>query len=83
MQIVIDIPEKLYEECKRMGDVRDILFESIRNGTVLPKGHGRLIDENMIAYTDGVFEDGTAYTVVHPYSIENTPTVIEADKESR
>lgn len=44
MQMVIDISEDLYNECKRLGDKRDTLFEAIRNGTPLPKGHGRLID---------------------------------------
>lgn len=74
MQVVIDIPEKLYEKCKRIGDVQDILFESIRNGIVLPKGHGRLVDENDLSLMtvhmiDGVF-------------VCNAPTIIEADKES-
>ena len=35
MKIVIDIPEALYEECKRLGDKRDTLFEAIRNATPL------------------------------------------------
>ena len=30
MKIVIDIPDELYEECKRLGDSRDTLFEAIR-----------------------------------------------------
>lgn len=44
MQIVIDIPEDLYEECTRLGDSSDILFEAIRKGKILPKEHGSLID---------------------------------------
>lgn len=35
MKIVIDIPEDKYEEYKRIGDSRDILFEAIRKGVVM------------------------------------------------
>ena len=35
MKIIIDIPENLYDECKRLGDKNDILFEAIRNAIVL------------------------------------------------
>ena len=41
-----------------------------------------LIDANTILYSDEVFKDGNVYMVVHPYDIENAPTIIEADKES-
>ena len=52
MQIVIDIPDdttKLIEECIKFDnmidlDVYDIVLNGIKNGTPLPKGHGRLID---------------------------------------
>lgn len=48
MQIVIEIPEELYEKCKRMGDVRDTLYESIRNGIILPEKHGDIIDRGFM-----------------------------------
>ena len=82
MQIVIDIPKIAYDLLKSDETIdwldAENILNSIVEGIVLPKGHGRLIDENMIAYTNGVLEDGTAYTFIHPYSIENTPTIIEA-----
>lgn len=37
MKLIIDISEEKYNEYKRIGDSRDILFEAIRNGTPLPK----------------------------------------------
>lgn len=46
MQIVIDIPEEDYKRMKEQsmfGRV-DVWKQAIRNGTPLPKGHGRLID---------------------------------------
>ena len=55
MQIVIDIPEEEYNECKMQVELmkqEGIIIESLNtalrifvaNGTPLPKGHGRLID---------------------------------------
>lgn len=43
MQIVIDIPEEVY---KRVMDETycGTLYEELKTGTPLPKGHGRLID---------------------------------------
>lgn len=77
MQIVIDIPEDLYEECKRLGDKRDTLFESIRNATPLPKGHGRLIDADK-AYILDVFTlrefDGQ---FIRLKDLDKIPTIIE------
>ena len=50
MQIVIDIPEEEYELCQRFGDTEclDVLMIAVKYGTPLPKGHGRLKDENEI-----------------------------------
>ena len=54
MKLVIDIPE---EEYKMLVNSYQFLFnehtfdnlrESIKNSTPLPKGHGRLIDENKL-----------------------------------
>ena len=47
MQIVIDIPEKLYKQ--QLGSCWSgniIIHDAIVNGTLLPKGHGDLIDVN-------------------------------------
>lgn len=35
MKLVIDIPESLLNECKRLGDKNDILFEALRNAKPL------------------------------------------------
>ena len=81
IELVIKIPKELYEECKRMGDVRDTLYESIRNGIVLPKGHGRLLDEKDILDTEN--NDGGWYDLVDmPEYIAGVKAIIEADKES-
>jgi hypothetical protein len=47
MQIVIDIPEETYEYWKNHSH-EYVLAEAIKNGTPLPKGHGRLIDADAL-----------------------------------
>ncbi len=50
MQIVIDIPEDdyhdilQYTELKANTEFENLMIVAIKNGTTLPKGHGRLID---------------------------------------
>ena len=54
MQIVIDIPEEKYEYIKGLykacTDYQTtlMLYDAVRNGIPLPKGHGRLIDADKI-----------------------------------
>lgn len=75
MQIVIDIDENYYKAIKEIPveqSTTDMLI--IRNGTPLPKGHGRLIDVNDLyeqyAYTGYNFD----------MTMEYVPTIIEADR---
>ena len=44
MKIVIDIPDKEYEDVKKAGGCYYDFGKAIINGIPLPKGHGRLID---------------------------------------
>lgn len=88
MQIVIDIDEKYYTDIKnseRCGNY-SVLYalDAIRNGTPLPKGHGRLIDISDIepmSYTvdGGDYYDN--YKAIDWEDIENAPTIIEAESE--
>ena len=45
---------------------------AILNGTILPKGHGELVDRDDLKY---------AKYNSYAYAIANAPTIIEADKE--
>lgn len=89
MKIVIEIPKWLHKKIIestsiRLGDVyTDKLLKSIRNGTPLPKGHGRLIDADELY---GDFIDGTEGYDCNTWNrieigdiIENAPTIIEAE----
>ena len=48
MQIVIDISEKDYKNCIEYDALTSGIRKAIQKGTLLPKGHGRLIDVNEI-----------------------------------
>ena len=97
MKLIIDIPDELYEEVKNLppttiaGTIPSwIIFKSlnvIRKGTVLPKGHGNLIDkESLIKAIEQKAKrlenldtiNGLCGAVALAYEAE---TVIEADKE--
>ena len=85
MKIVIDIDD---EDYKRIQDIPDVFnsltsraYSAIRNGTPLPKGHGRLIDESDLM-PDSDYEDGLFYAV-SIRQINSAPTIIEADKAER
>lgn len=93
MRIVIDIPEEIYNHTQEYevggfsqeNDTK--LFMAIKNGTPLPKGHGRLID------ADELKKDNEEYIIQCPVrseddrqnkmvewineDITNAPTIIE------
>lgn len=86
MQIVIDIPEEIYnhtQEYKVGGFNQENdtkLFMAIKNGTPLPKGHGRLIDADEIQFENTEFETYGDYCVAFD-AIDDAPAIIEADTE--
>ena len=47
MKLIIDIPESLYKATVNGLDANEIwnLRLAVKNGTQLPKGHGRIIDK--------------------------------------
>lgn len=88
MQIVIDIPDVIYEHATRgfleTLDFRDIRI-AIMKGTPLPKGHGRLVDADAITKHLDIFKQSF---VIHydqltgkAWVVCTAPSVIEADKE--
>ena len=80
MKIVIDIPEEKYEWIKKNNPNADInsIVGAVANGTVLPKGHGRLIDAD--AYIDKTAECNWLDDIPVDEFNRITPTIIEADK---
>ena len=102
MQIVIDIPEEMYQKIKetsriisgrRSGRSFDyILFNAINTGTPLPKGHGRLIDSELLdTRLDFVFNHiggykntliGTGIVIAMAENLD-AKTIIEAESEEK
>lgn len=84
MQIVIDIPEDIYERCRkyelRCGEA-EVLEGSVAKGTPLPKGHGRLIDVDLFAKEIVKYSHQSTKTIGK--ALADTPTIIEADKEDK
>lgn len=88
MKIVIDIDDELYDYiCNNhialsVRNARKVK-KAIANGTLLPKGHKRLIEDNF--EVGQVFdEEGkiVGYRYITEYDLDNAPTIIGADKES-
>lgn len=87
MKLLINIPEEIYE---RFGHeyreenliskhINDIILDAFCNGTPLPKGHGRILDEKDILDTEN--NDGGWYDLVDmPEYIAGVKAIIEADK---
>lgn len=87
MEIVIDIPDGCYEELNSgRFPLQDAyrLVAWIKNGTPLPKGHGRIIDYGYVvdAIDDWINAEEYCYTNGTDYlrnRIRNVPTIIEAE----
>ena len=84
MQIVIDMPDGCYEELNSgRFPVQDAyrLVAWIKNGTPLPKGHGRLIDEKEVEKMIEVAKVNSEHSKTFAENIiKFTPTIIKADK---
>lgn len=78
-ELVIKIDDETYKETinRTENDTLSLgikLIEAVQNGTLLPKGHGRLIDENDVMKIYN--KDDRAWCIK-----EFVPTIIKADKE--
>lgn len=92
MKLVVDIEDNLYIGIKKDKYHKGKLYKMIRNGTPLPKGHGRLgdldaLEKEMIGgIKAGNLEDGfDKYTHINNVDdcvecVRYADTIIEADK---
>lgn len=82
MQIVIDIPEEDYRWIKEHKGVTNyqttqMLYNRVRKSTLLPKGHGRLVE-----YRDWECGERECDECGHTDQCPKfAPTILEADKE--
>ena len=79
MEIVIKIHEKYYTDIKESEHCGNysVLYalDAIRNGTPLPKGHGRIIDESKIEVCEWI----DVWEEDYPKASTDAPTIIAAD----
>lgn len=91
MKLIIDIPEEQYNLIKLSDksvfadtSSKECMLNSIKKGIPLPKGHGRLVDENYIiaelVYRKHLLSDGVKCGEVT--KIFDNAVVIDADMES-
>ena len=89
VEVLVRIPKKLLDETKA---IWNSMFGStmlndteiaIATGTVLPKGHGALKDVDKIVIESSVdmWTDNGYEPMIAVEAINNSPTVIEADKD--
>lgn len=91
MQIVIDIPEDIYEYWRKVKSIISEyynykehmrkIYAAIADGTPLPKGHGDLIDRDKLVCDsehDFYCDDYIAYS---KSQIMSAPAIIKAEKE--
>ena len=88
MEIVIDIPDQIYNQLIETGKYLPYQFntkKAIKEGTPLPKWHGDLIDRDELKKEYPHDEDWEYPVNTNSYvveSIDNAPTIIQANKES-
>ena len=85
MQIVIDILEEDYEEILKDNSdgspLENILSDAVREGTVLPLNHGRLIDADKLnTWWTAPDRSYRIIEVISRCDIDKAPTILEADK---
>ena len=78
MELIIEIPNSIYANLPKIvnGSIASKrILDCVKNGTPLPKGHGRLID------ADAVYDDFEKGEYDFEESLEFAPTIIPADTE--
>ena len=74
MELVVNIDNNMYYRLKNMplvSSVNDACLKAIKNGIVLPKGHGDLIDRSKLRWLEDIYLSE---------EIKNAPVVVKADK---
>ncbi len=92
VELVIKIPEELKEALDNVKEknafrymhvYEDTIYNALKNGSPLPKGHKRLIEDNFdvgpVADEEGWI---TGYKYVTREDLANAETIIPADTES-
>ena len=89
IELVIKIPEEAKQafDCAYSNDLKGCYYDhggvignAIKNGTPLPKGHGRLIDADALVYWECNGDCDMCCDDDKCGMVKEAPTIIEADK---
>ena len=83
IELVIKLPEALYNNIQNGCSIYPytLVYEALKNGILLPKGRGRLIDADKLDTRErGNNSQRTMWWNID-YIVRHAPTIIEADKE--
>ena len=83
VEVVVKIPKLAYESIMNYNSIKDVGADYIREGTVLPKGHGDLVDRKEVlgyAYPNDT-PLGFTMDVVNTDDINEIKAIIKADGE--
>lgn len=83
MQIVIDMSDDDYRKVQDGRASVSMMRKIIRNGTPLPKGHGRLIDAEELEECKEIMNNimGESKYAVRMDDVRNMQTIIESENE--
>ncbi len=87
MQIVIDISKRQYEWIKKHIGVTsyrttEMLYDSVRNSTPLPNGHGDLKDMDNLKYVFDLTKDDHIYSGKDiEQAVKSMKTIVPKDKD--
>ena len=91
MQLIIEIPDELKEKmdicledwiCDYVRAWDSTIAQAIKNGTPLPKGHGRLIDiDTLKEKTCDMWIERYDEPYISLKTLDNIPTIIDAATE--
>lgn len=94
MQVVIEISEERYNALCMRGVVvlesqLPAFLKALRNGTILPEGHGDLVDRSQALRTDCFGDGHDGLRAFHEYAdyakmreyLQHIPAIIPADKD--
>ena len=88
IELVIKIPQETYAHLLNGGNIGASLMieNALKEGTPLPKGHGRLIDVNELLDDIGLEDndynrDCNMGEIITLENIDRIPTIVETDEE--
>ena len=82
IEVVIKIPQDEYDYIQLYGTIKpfsgNFIAKQIKNGTVLPKGHGKIVDTRLAYQNTMQYSDKTRKMIM---KVIDASVILEANKE--